>query len=377
MVEQVEMTARERLLDAAGTTVLRRWDSGDRHQRDHRRGGGGADELVQQLRLQAGADAGLHRGPASRSGLALYRAVPREASDRPRRVCWRCSTPTSTTPNLGYEHGFRGCGLLNAAAELPVGSPGRDVVRWHKEQVESILTDHLQVLTYTRACRRAGRALPYCCSRAVMARAGLEGQAARTTEAGGADRRRPWLLPQLNQVRLAGLLAISATSLLWGTTGTAATFAPCAGPIAVGAAALGIGGTAPGRRLPCQPSAMGTAGSSPASGWSSSPALPRWRSTRWPSTARCTPPVSRSAPWSLGRQPHSPPGCWNGSSTGRALSRWWMLAAGLGILGSALLCASRLGQGRRKRRLDGVGDRVGTGRRDRPTPSKICGPPTA
>jgi len=23
---------------------------------------------------------------------------------------------------LGYEHGFRGCGLLNAAVELPVGS---------------------------------------------------------------------------------------------------------------------------------------------------------------------------------------------------------------------------------------------------------------
>src|SRR3954452_9341415 len=30
---------------------------------------------------------------------------------------------------LGYEHGFRGCGLLNAAAELQVGSPGREAVR--------------------------------------------------------------------------------------------------------------------------------------------------------------------------------------------------------------------------------------------------------
>lgn len=30
--------------------------------------------------------------------------------------------------------------------------------------------------------------------------------------------------------------------MLWGTTGTAATFAPTAGPIAIGAAALGIGG---------------------------------------------------------------------------------------------------------------------------------------
>ncbi|MEZ5085021.1 MAG: TetR/AcrR family transcriptional regulator [Tessaracoccus sp.] len=27
--------------------------------------------------------------------------------------------------NAAYEHGFRGCGLLNAAAELPTRSPGR------------------------------------------------------------------------------------------------------------------------------------------------------------------------------------------------------------------------------------------------------------
>src|SRR5699024_10930895 len=34
---------------------------------------------------------------------------------------------------LPYARGFRGCGLLNAAAELPAGSPGRTVVRRHKE----------------------------------------------------------------------------------------------------------------------------------------------------------------------------------------------------------------------------------------------------
>ena len=41
--------------------------------------------------------------------------------------------------------------------------------------------------------------------------------------------------------RLRGIAAITFTSLLWGTTGTAATFSD-AGPLAVGAAALGIGG---------------------------------------------------------------------------------------------------------------------------------------
>lgn len=43
----------------------------------------------------------------------------------------------------GYVHGFRGCGLLNAAAELPVGHPGRLAVTRHKEQVEDIVAGHL------------------------------------------------------------------------------------------------------------------------------------------------------------------------------------------------------------------------------------------
>jgi len=42
-----------------------------------------------------------------------------------------------------YEQGFRGCGILNAAAELPVGEPGRMAVRRHKEQVEQLVHDHL------------------------------------------------------------------------------------------------------------------------------------------------------------------------------------------------------------------------------------------
>lgn len=44
---------------------------------------------------------------------------------------------------LPYPRGFRGCGLLNAAAELPTGAPGREAVRRHKEQVEALLATHL------------------------------------------------------------------------------------------------------------------------------------------------------------------------------------------------------------------------------------------
>ncbi|MCS3427340.1 DMT family transporter [Leucobacter aridicollis] len=39
-----------------------------------------------------------------------------------------------------------------------------------------------------------------------------------------------------------GVLLVLLASLLWGTTGTAATFAPEVGPLAIGAVALGIGG---------------------------------------------------------------------------------------------------------------------------------------
>lgn len=46
----------------------------------------------------------------------------------------------------------------------------------------------------------------------------------------------------MNSARLQGILAVLVAALLWGTTGTAATFAPQVGPLAIGAAALGIGG---------------------------------------------------------------------------------------------------------------------------------------
>lgn len=39
-----------------------------------------------------------------------------------------------------------------------------------------------------------------------------------------------------------GALCVLAASVLWGTTGTAATFAPGVGPLAVGAVAMGLGG---------------------------------------------------------------------------------------------------------------------------------------
>lgn len=42
--------------------------------------------------------------------------------------------------------------------------------------------------------------------------------------------------------RLFGILAVVFASVLWGSTGTAATFAPQVSPLAIGAVAMGIGG---------------------------------------------------------------------------------------------------------------------------------------
>src|SRR5699024_1051739 len=46
----------------------------------------------------------------------------------------------------------------------------------------------------------------------------------------------------VNSNRIWGIGAVLVAAILWGTTGTAATFAANVGPLAIGAAALGIGG---------------------------------------------------------------------------------------------------------------------------------------
>lgn len=79
-----------------------------------------------------------------------------------------------------YRHGFRGCGLLNAAAELPAGAPGRQLVRRHKEEVEALLAAHLGELDGLPTARVADLAeqLSFLLEGA-MARAGLEGDSRR------------------------------------------------------------------------------------------------------------------------------------------------------------------------------------------------------
>ncbi|WP_273793534.1 TetR/AcrR family transcriptional regulator [Brucella anthropi] len=85
---------------------------------------------------------------------------------------------------FAYEHGFRGCGLLNAAAELPAGDPGREAVRKHKEEVEALLVTHLTGLIPDDPprVRLLAVQLSFILEGAIM-RAGLEGNSARLGEA--------------------------------------------------------------------------------------------------------------------------------------------------------------------------------------------------
>ncbi|MCP2287211.1 TetR/AcrR family transcriptional regulator [Nocardia amikacinitolerans] len=83
---------------------------------------------------------------------------------------------------LAYEHGFRGCGLLNAAAELPAGDEGRAVVRRHKEEVEALLRGHLEHLLPGEDAKALAEHLSFLLEGAI-ARAGLEGEGARLDRA--------------------------------------------------------------------------------------------------------------------------------------------------------------------------------------------------
>ncbi|PPL19414.1 DMT family transporter [Microterricola pindariensis] len=140
--------------------------------------------------------------------------------------------------------------------------------------------------------------------------------------------------------RRLGIAAITGASLLWGTTGTAATFAPGAGPLAIGAAALGIGGLL--QAVIAVPALRAAA-----------PAL---RANRravvvgslavaiYPLAFYSSMHLSGVAIGSVVSLASAPlaSGLLERFVDRRRLSRWWMLAATLGILGSLLLCLSKL-----------------------------------
>ena len=115
--------------------------------------------------------------------LALYRRRLEQARN-PRDGVLAVFDAYADHAAFAYERGFRGCGLLNAAAELPAGDPGRAVVRAQKEEVEGLLAGHLEALWPGRPdeVRSMAEHLAFLLEGAV-ARAGLEGDAVRLRHA--------------------------------------------------------------------------------------------------------------------------------------------------------------------------------------------------
>ena len=138
--------------------------------------------------------------------------------------------------------------------------------------------------------------------------------------------------------RTAGLLALTITSVLWGTTGTAATFAPEVSPLAIGAAALGIGGL------------LQAAIAVPAlrrhrralRGRARLVALGALAVALYPLAFYSSMHIAGVAIGSVASLASAPlaSGVLEKIVDGRRLGRWWQLAAALGVLGSVMLCLS-------------------------------------
>lgn len=140
--------------------------------------------------------------------------------------------------------------------------------------------------------------------------------------------------------RTIGLLAITVSSLLWGTTGTAATFAPGISPLAIGAAALGVGGLLQAAiSVPALRSARAALGANLRLVLLGAVAVAIYPLAFYSSMHLAG--VAVGSVVSLASAPLAS-GLLERLVDRRALSPWWMLAAGLGILGSILLCISKM-----------------------------------
>ena len=84
---------------------------------------------------------------------------------------------------LAYAWGFRGCGLLNAAAELPIGDPGRASVAAQKDEVEELFRIHLREMRCSEVAIDVTAEHLSFLLEGAMSRAGLDGNDARLRSA--------------------------------------------------------------------------------------------------------------------------------------------------------------------------------------------------
>ncbi len=75
---------------------------------------------------------------------------------------------------FAYEKGFRGCGLLNAAAEFPAHSTERLAVKRHKDEIENIISTQLaNIISDAYKVKQMALLLSFILEGSI-ARAGLE-----------------------------------------------------------------------------------------------------------------------------------------------------------------------------------------------------------
>lgn len=140
--------------------------------------------------------------------------------------------------------------------------------------------------------------------------------------------------------RNIGIGAITVSSLLWGTTGTAATFAPEVGPLAIGAAALGLGGLLQALiAIPALRAARSGLRAHLGTVLVGAIAMAIYPLAFYSSMHHAG--VAIGSVVSLASAPLAS-GVLERIIDKRSLSPWWMLAALLGIIGSTLLCVSKL-----------------------------------
>ncbi|MET8945095.1 DMT family transporter [Streptomyces sp. NPDC004542] len=129
-----------------------------------------------------------------------------------------------------------------------------------------------------------------------------------------------------------------AASLLWGTTGTAATFAPDVGPLAIGAVAMGLGGLlqalAAARQISRHAARLRDRRGTVLLGAASVAVYPLafYSSMRLAGVAVGTVVTIGAAPLASALIERV--------VDARRLTRRWTLAAGLGLLGTVLLCTA-------------------------------------
>lgn len=173
-------TARERLLDAAG----RRFYEDGVHAT-------GIDTITSEAGV---AKKSLYNNFSSKEELvrAYINARHEEWLDLHRERSAKASTAADRVVAVfdayidhaddAHSKGFRGCGLLNAAAEFPAGHPARSSVPAHNEQVEKILAENLQSMTTEAEALELAEHFSFLLEGAV-ARSGLEGTPARLEHA--------------------------------------------------------------------------------------------------------------------------------------------------------------------------------------------------